>query len=213
MIFGYEVSRTWVSNLVRSNLGYHPLGRPQAQKGVGKWSPEALACTVLMPQPWILGKLFNILALWINIIGIFWYHPQGRPQAQKGVGKWSPEALACTALMPRPWNLGNLFNIPTIWINVFGIFLYHPQGQLQAQRGVIKWRPEALVSTVLKLFIWFLGILFNMLALWKDIICIFCYHPQGQPRAQEGVGKWIPGALASTVLKLNYWYFGKHTNP
>ena len=162
MIFGYDISRTWVSNLVRSDFGYHHLGRPQAQKGVGKWSPEA---------------------------------------------------LACSTLMPRPWNLGNLSNIPTIWINIFGIFLYHPQGQLQAQRGVIKWRPEALVSTVLKLFMWFLGILFNMLALWKDIICIFCYHPQGQPRAQEGVGKWIPGALASTVLKLNYWYFGKHTNP
>ena len=128
-------------------------------------------------------------------------------------GKWSPEALACTVLMTRPWKLGNLFNIPTLWINIFGIFLYHPQGQLQAQRGVIKWRPEALVSTVLKLFTWFLGILFNMLALWKDIICIFCYHPQGQPRAQEGVGKWIPGALASTVLKRNCWYFGKHTNP
>ena len=39
-----------------------------------------------MPQPWILGKLFYILALWIIIIGIFWYNPQGRPQAQKGVG-------------------------------------------------------------------------------------------------------------------------------
>ena len=154
MIFGYDISRTWVSNLVRSDFGYHHLGRPQAQKGVGKWSPEA---------------------------------------------------LACTALMPRPWNLGNLFNIPTLWINIFGIFLYHPQGQLQAQGGVGKWRPEALVSTVLKLFTWFLGILFNMLALWKDIICTFCYHPQGQPRAQEGVGKWIPGALASTVLKLLTW--------
>jgi len=51
MIFGYEVSRTWVSNMVRSDFVYHPLGQPQAQKGVGKWSPEALACTVLMPQP------------------------------------------------------------------------------------------------------------------------------------------------------------------
>ena len=50
MIFGYEVSRTWVSNMVRSDFVYHPLGQPQAQKGVGKWSPEALACTVLMPQ-------------------------------------------------------------------------------------------------------------------------------------------------------------------
>ena len=36
----------------------------------------------------------------------------------------------------------------------------------------------------------------------KDIIGSFCYHPQGQPRAQEGVEKWIPGSLASTVLKL-----------
>ena len=27
-----------------------PSGRPLAQKGVGKWSPEVLACTVLMPQ-------------------------------------------------------------------------------------------------------------------------------------------------------------------
>ena len=71
MIFGYEVSRTWVSNLVRSDFVYHPLGQPQAQKGVGKWSPEALACTVLMPQPWILGKLFNILDLCYNIM--YWH--------------------------------------------------------------------------------------------------------------------------------------------
>ena len=26
-----------------------PSGRPQVQKGVEKWSPEALVCTVLMP--------------------------------------------------------------------------------------------------------------------------------------------------------------------
>ena len=157
MIFGYDISRTWVSNLVRSDFGYHHLGRPQAQKGVRKCRPEALACTVLMPRPWIFG---------------------------------------------------NLFNIPTLWINIFGIFWYHPQGQLQAQGGVGKWRPEALVSTVLKLFTWFLGILFNMLSLWKDIIGIFCYHPQGQPQAQEGVGKWSPGTLASTVLKLLTWTLG-----
>ena len=49
MIFGYDLSRTWVSNLVRSDFGYHPLGQPQAQKGVRKWSPEALACIVLKP--------------------------------------------------------------------------------------------------------------------------------------------------------------------
>ena len=29
------------------NLGYHPQGRPQAQKGVGKCSPEALTPRVL----------------------------------------------------------------------------------------------------------------------------------------------------------------------
>ena len=156
MIFGYDISRTWVSNLVRSDFGYHHLGRPQAQKGVGKWRPEALACTVLMPRPWILG---------------------------------------------------NLFNIPTLWINIFGIFWYHPQGQLQAQGGVGKWRPEVLVSTVLKLFTGFLGILFNMLSLWKDIIGIFCYHPQGQPQAQEGVGKWSSEALESTVFESQSCFF------
>ena len=47
-----------------------------------------------------------------------------------------------------------------------------------------------------------------MPALWKDIIGSFCYHPQGQPRAQEGVEKWIPGSLASTVLKLLTWPLG-----
>ena len=104
--------------------------------------------------------------------------------------------------MPQPWILGNLFNIPTIWIN---IRKYHPQGQLQAQEGVGKWSPEALVSTVLKLFTLFLGISFNMLDLWKDIISIFWYYPQGQLRAQEGVGKWSPEALESTVLKLLTW--------
>ena len=31
---------------------------------------------------WIWGNLFNILSLWINTIGIFWYHPQGQLQAQ-----------------------------------------------------------------------------------------------------------------------------------
>ena len=46
MIFGYDISRTWVSNLVRSDFGYHPLGKPQAQKGVRKLSPEALASRV-----------------------------------------------------------------------------------------------------------------------------------------------------------------------
>ena len=127
--------------MVRSDCVHPPLGRPQAQKGVGKWSPEALACTVLMPQPWILGKLFNILALWIIIIGIFWYHPQGRPQVQKGVGKWSPEALACTVLMPQPWILGKLFNIVALWINYIGIFWYHPQSDSWECWNIEAWGP------------------------------------------------------------------------
>ena len=144
-------------NLVRSNLGYHPLGRPQAQKGVGKWSPEALVCTVLMPQPWIFGKLFNILALWINIVGIFWCHPQGRPQAQKGVGKWSPETLACRVLMPQPWILGKLFYILALWIIIIGIFWYHPHGRPQAQKGVRKWSPAAKVPKVVQILTWIFG--------------------------------------------------------
>ena len=49
MIVGYDISRAWVSNLVRSDFGYQPLGKPQAQKGVRKCSPEALACIVLKP--------------------------------------------------------------------------------------------------------------------------------------------------------------------
>ena len=132
MIYGYDMGTTWMSNLVRSDFVYHPLGRPQAQKGVGKWSPEALACTVLMPQPWILGKLFNILVLWIIIIGIFWYHPQGQLQTHESVVILRPEALACTVLMPQPWILGKLFNILALWINIIGIFWYHPQGRPQA---------------------------------------------------------------------------------
>ena len=142
MIFGYEVSRTWVSNMVRSDFVYHPLGQPQAQKGVGKWSPEALACTVLMPQPWILGKLFNILEFWINIIGIFWYHPQGRLQTHESVGILRLKALAYTFLLPKLWILEKLFNMLHLWIILLALFphwLFEPE---PSWRGVewVKWK-------------------------------------------------------------------------
>ena len=61
----------------------------------------------------------------------------------------------------------------------YGYFWYHPQGKLQAEEGVGKWSSEALASTVLKLLTWILGILFNILALWKDLFGIVWYHPQG----------------------------------
>ena len=47
---------------------------------------------------WILGKLFNILALWINVIGIFWYHFQGQLLKQEGAGKCSLAAKVPTAV-------------------------------------------------------------------------------------------------------------------
>ena len=64
MIFGYDISRTWVSNLVRSDFGYHHLGQPQAQKGVGKWSPEALACTPGVSNESIYFALISQMAFW-----------------------------------------------------------------------------------------------------------------------------------------------------
>ena len=155
-----------------------------------------------MPQPWILGNLFYIPTIWINIIGIFWYHPQGQLQAQGGVGKWRPEALVSTVLKLFTWFLGILFSMLALWKYIISIFWYYPQGQLRAQEGVGKWSPEALESTVLKLLTWILGILVNTQTLRKYIICIFLYHPQGQFQAQEGVGKWNPEALASRVWKL-----------
>ena len=148
MIFGYDISRTWVSNLVRSDFGYHHLGRPQAQKGVRKCRPEALACTVLMPRPWILGNLFNIPTLWINIFGIFWYHPQGQLQAQEGVGKWSPGTLASTVLKLLTWTLGILVNTQTLRKCIIGIFWYRPQGLTFRLKGVFEnwvlmpWYPQ-----------------------------------------------------------------------
>ena len=51
MKFGYNCPQYIRDVLARSDLGQDPQGRPQALKGVGKWSPEALACTVLMPHP------------------------------------------------------------------------------------------------------------------------------------------------------------------
>ena len=165
-----------------------------------------------MPQPWILGKFFNILALWINIIAIFWHHRQGRRQAQKGVGKWSPEALACTVLMPQPWILGKLFNILALWINIIGIFWYHPQGRSQAQKGVGKWSPEALACTVLMPQLWILGKLFNILEFWINIIGIFLYHPQGWLQTLESVGILSLKALAYTFLLPKLWILGKLNN-
>ena len=187
--------------MVRSDFVHPPLGRPQAQKGVGKWSPEALACTVLMPQPWIFGKLFNILALWINIVGIFWCHPQGRPQAQKGVGKWSPEVLACTVLIPQPWILGKLFNILALWINIIGIFWL---GSFRLKKVL---ENRGLASSVLLPQPWILGKLFNILHLWINVIGIFWYHLQGQLRS--------PAAKVPKVVETLTWifgYFGKYNN-
>ena len=163
-----------------------------------------------MPQTWIFRKLFNILALWINITGIFWYHPQGWPQAQKGVGKWSPEALACTVLMPQPWIFGKLFNILALWINIIGIFCYHLQGQLQTHEGVGILRPEALACWVLMPQPWILGELLNILALWLKIIDIFWYLQKIRGSASDSrkcwkIEAWGPGNM---FCYLNHEFWG-----
>ena len=151
---------------------YHPQGQLQAQEGLVIWSPVALATTVLKHWTWILEILLNILAFEKNIIGIFLYHPQGQPQVEEGVGKWSSEALASTVLTLLTWILGILLNVSALWKTVTGRLLFNPQGQHQAQEGVVILSPEALATTFLKILTWILGILFNILALWKNIIGI-----------------------------------------
>ena len=48
MKFGHNLHQYMWSDMGGLNLGYHPQGRPQAKKGVGKCSPEALTPRVLM---------------------------------------------------------------------------------------------------------------------------------------------------------------------
>ena len=67
---------------------------------------RGLASSLLLPQPWIFGKLFNILHLWINVIGIFWYHLQGQLWGQEGAGNWSPAAKVPKAVKILTWIFG-----------------------------------------------------------------------------------------------------------
>ena len=123
---------------------------------------EVLENAVLRPWhqqkllTWVIGILFNILALWKDIIGILWYNPQGHLQAQGGVEIWSVEALTSTVLKLLAWILGILFNILALWIEIIGILWYHLQGQLQAE-SVAKCSSEALSINSLKLLTWILG--------------------------------------------------------
>ena len=99
---------------------------------------------------------------------------------------------------------------------MIGTFWYRPQGHLQAQGGVGKWRFESMASKVLKLLIWFLGILINILTLRKYMISTLWNLSQGHPQAQRGVGQWSPETLASTVMKLLNMIFGycfQHKSP
>ena len=47
MKIGHNLYQDVGSDVVGLNLGYHPQGSPQAQEGVGKCNPEALAFRVL----------------------------------------------------------------------------------------------------------------------------------------------------------------------
>ena len=68
--------------------------------------------------------------------------------------------------------LGILLDRIALWKNIIDSFWYQPQGQLQAQEGVVKFSPEALALTVLKLLSWILVILFNILASWKTSMIV-----------------------------------------
>ena len=141
-----------------------------------------------------------MLALWKNISNGFYYQPQGQLQVHGGVGKCCPEALTT-------WVIGILFNILALWKEIFGILWYNPQGHLQAQGGVEIWSVEALTSTVLKLLALILGTLFNILALWIEIIGILWYHLQGQLQA-EGVAKCSSEALSINSFEAFNMNFG-----
>ena len=151
MKFGHNLHQYMWSDMGGLNLGYHPHGCPQANKGVEKCSPEALTPRVLMLLQWNFGILCYILALSKNINGIVCSLSWGQPQAQDDVRKCSPEALASRVLKLRTWILGILVSILAQWKNIMGTFLNRLQGKLQAQEGVGKCNPKALTSRVLKL--------------------------------------------------------------
>ena len=111
-------------------------------------SAEALAFRVLKLYSWISGILFNILALRKNIFGTIWHHPQGKLQAQGGVGRrpWHSEFWSCKHEFQ-----GILFNTLALWKNKIGSFWYCPLGQLQAHADVGKYSPGALAYRVFKL--------------------------------------------------------------
>ena len=65
-------------------------------------------------------------------------NPQCQLQAQESV-IWCPEEL-CTIHRCDAFNtnFGHFVQYTSLSKKVFGIFLYYPQGKLQAQEGVIK---------------------------------------------------------------------------
>ena len=187
---------------INGTFSYYPQGQLEAHGGVGKCSPEALASWVLRLWTWILGILFNILALWKNIIGSFWYHPQGQLQAHGGVGKCCPEALASRVLKLLSWIWGILVSILALRKKHYGYFLIAPSGQASGPRRCWKlqsWGPGiqnfAAVNMNLRYFVQHTGCM-------KNIIGTFWYQPQGKLQPHGGVGKCRPEAQASKVLKL-----------
>ena len=100
-------------------------------------------------------------------------------------------------------NLGYFVQHTSPVKNIIGIFSSKPQGQLQGQKGVVIWSPAAVASTVFKLLMWILGILF-----W-----VFCWHclisPSGPASSWRRcyMQSWGPSMHSFEPFKVNIWYF------
>ena len=156
------------------NLGYNPQGWPQAQEGVGKCSLEALASRVWKLWTWCFGILFNILALWKNIIGIFYTNFRASLRLKKvlengALRPWNPQFLSlshdvlCYVQNTRPlknhyWYFliplsGPASGLRRCW-EILGSLLFYPQGQFQAQENHGKmesWCPS-ICSIIYNIF-------------------------------------------------------------
>ena len=112
-------------------------------------------------------------------MGTFWYHLQAKLQAQEGVGKYSPEALASRVSSS---NFGYFGQHTCPNKNIIGTFWYI----LWAQEGLGKFSPKcSLASRLLKLLTLIFGYLFNIIALWKNDNGTFGCQVHGNQKDQN----------------------------
>ena len=136
---------------------------------------------------------------WYFLISPSW--PPADSRECLKIESWGPGLHSFEASKHEFWVLCSMWPLK----KHYWYFQIPPSGP-KAQEGVGKW-PEALASRVWELLTSILCILFNK-HYWKKIIRIFLMPSQGLFLAQEGVGKWAPEAMASTIVKLSTLIFG-----